>query len=68
MAFGITANAVRADVHNDDNNSPDFRESSTTRTVAENIAGGSDIGRQVMVNVNEDNDTLTYQLLNCQLK
>ena len=62
MAFGITANAVRADVANADNNSPDFRESSTTRTVAENIAGGSDIGRPVMVNVNEDNDTLTYQL------
>ena len=64
MAFGISANPVRADVSDEDNNSPDFRLNETTRTVPENIAVGQPVGRPVMVDTNEDNDTLTYELDN----
>ena len=63
LAFGITANPVRQDVHNDDNNSPDFQASNTERTIPEDTAVGDPVGLPVMVRVNEDNDTLTYELV-----
>ena len=63
LAFGITANPVRADVADSANNSPDFRASKTTRTIPEDTAVGDPIGRPVAVDINEDNDTLTYELV-----
>ena len=63
FAVAITANAVRADVADEDNNSPDFRANKTTRTIPENTAKGEPVGRPVMVDINEDHDTLTYELL-----
>ena len=62
MAFGISANPVRADVADGDNNSPDFAASKTTRTISEDAAKGDPVGRTVMVDMDEDNDTLTYEL------
>ena len=61
---GISAYAVRADVSDADNNSPDFNQNTTTRTVPENTAVGSDVGDEVDVDQNEDRDTLTYELDN----
>ena len=63
VAIGMTANPVRADVANEDNNSPDFQASKTTRTIDENTPVGDPVGRPVMVQINEDNDTLTYELV-----
>ena len=63
FAIGITANPVRQDVHNDDNNSPDFGSSNTERTIPENTAVGDPVGSPVMVRLNEDNDTLTYEIV-----
>ena len=66
MAFGISANPVRDDVHDDDNNSPDFRASKTTRTIPEDTAKGQPVGRPVTVDIKEDRDTLTYELISLQ--
>ena len=63
-AVGISANAVQADVSDADNNSPDYTLNETNRTVPENASKGTDVGRPVVVNQNEDNDILTYQLDN----
>ena len=63
VAVGITANPVRQDVHDGDNNSPDFRADKTERTIPEDTAVGEPVGLPVMVRVNEDNDTLTYELV-----
>ena len=63
MAFGISANPVREDVSAEDNNSPDFRLNTTTRTVPENTAVGQPVGRPVVVDTNEDPDILTYELV-----
>ena len=62
-AFGISANPVRADVSNEDNNSPDFTHNTTKRTVPESTAVGDPVGRPVVVDTNEDNDILTYELV-----
>ena len=51
---------VRADVHDDQNNSPDFRQDTTARSVPEDTAVGANVGDVVEVDTNEDNDTLTY--------
>ena len=61
-AFAITANAVQADVADSDNNSPDFASSNAKRTIAESAKKGDAVGRPVMVETNEDGDTLTYEL------
>ena len=53
---------VRADVSNDDNNSPDFRSGQTARTISEDAKKGDAVGNAVMVSIDEDNDTLTYEL------
>ena len=63
-AVGVSANPVQANVTHADNNSPDFNANEDTRTVAENALIGTDVGRPVVVNRNEDNDILTYQLDN----
>ena len=61
--LAISANTVRADVIPDDNNSPDFTEATTTRTVPENTAVGEPVGDRVVVEVNEDGDILTYEIV-----
>ena len=63
VAFGITEYPVRADVHDESNNSPGFPQGSLTRTVPEDIAVGDPVGRPVQVILNEDNDILTYELV-----
>ena len=63
-AIGITDMPVRADVHNDQNNSPDFGHDTTARLVLEDTAVGANVGALVKVDTNEDNDTLTYTLDN----
>ena len=60
---GITANPVRADVSNDDNNSPDFNTSKTTRMIPEDTAVGMPVGEPVDVDRNEDGDILTYEIV-----
>ena len=62
-AFGISANPVRADVSDEDNNSPDFTLNKITRTVPEDTAVGDPVGRPVVVDTNEDPDILTYELV-----
>ena len=61
---GISAYPVRADVSDDDNNSPDFNQDTTTRMVPEDRGVGMTVGLPVDVDVNEDGDTLTYELDN----
>ena len=64
MAFGITANPVRAGCpRRSDNNSPDFQANKATRTIPEDTAVGQPVGLPVMVRLNEDNDILTYELV-----
>ena len=63
LAVGMTANPVRANVADGDNNSPDFEASNTERTIPEDTAAKAAVGLPVMVRVNEDNDTLTYELV-----
>ena len=62
-AIGITAHPVKPDVHDDQNNSPDFKISETTRTVPEDTGVGDPVGPSVVVLTNEDNDILTYEIL-----
>ena len=62
-AIGVSVHIVRADVPDGDNASPDFATNETTRSVPENTAVGQPVGRPVVVDVNEDNDILTYQLV-----
>ena len=62
-AIGITAHTVKPDVHDDQNNSPDFKISETTRTVPEDTDVGDPVGPPVVVLTNEDNDILTYEIL-----
>ena len=53
---------VRADVSDNDNNSPDFGTDKTTRTVSEDAAVGTNVGAPVDL-VNEDvGEILTYDL------
>ena len=61
-AVGISANPVQPDVSDADNNSPDYNLNETNRTVPESASKGTHVGRPVVVNRNEDNDILTYQL------
>ena len=63
-AVGISAYPVKADVSDDANNSPDFNQDTTTRTVPENRGIGMTVGQPVDVDQNEDRDRLTYQLDN----
>ena len=63
-AIGTTYLAVRADVHDDQNNSPDFRQDTTARLVPEDTVVGANVGAAVKVDTNEDNDTLAYTLDN----
>ena len=63
VAFGITEYPVRADVHDDSNNSPGFPSGSLTRTMAESIVVDGAVGNPVRVNLNEDDDVLTYSLV-----
>ncbi len=62
-AIGISANRVRADVSDEANNSPDFTENMDTRSVLESAAVGDPVGAPVVVDVNEDPDILTYELV-----
>ena len=62
-AIGISAHPVRADVTDEDNASPDFTSNGTTRSIPENTSVGSPVGRAVIVDRNEDNDVLTYELV-----
>ncbi len=48
---------------NDDNNSPDFNTSKTTRSISEDTAVGMPVGLPVDVDMNEDEDTLTYEIV-----
>ena len=50
-------------MHDDQNNSPDFKISETTRTVPEDTDVGDPVGPPVDVLTNEDNDILTYEIL-----
>ena len=61
-AVGISANAVQADVSDADNNSPDYTLNEINRTVLESASKGTNVGRPVIVDRNEDQDTLTYEL------
>ena len=63
-AIGTTYMSVRENVSDDDNNSPDFTHNTTTRSVPEDTAVGANVGSPVQVDINEDNDTLTYELDN----
>ena len=63
-AIGVTSMLVRADVHDDQNNSPDFSQDETARSVPETTGVGMVVGDVVDVDTNEDNDTLTYTLDN----
>ena len=60
---GITVYSVREDVSHDANNSPDFNASKATREIAENAAVGDPVGDPVVVLQNEDDDILTYELV-----
>ena len=62
-AIGISSLPVRADVSDADNASPDFTSNDTTRTIPENTSVGSLVGQPVIVDTNEDNDVLSYELL-----
>ena len=66
IAFGISMYPVKADVSDVDNNSPDFNQDTTTRTVLESAAVGTEVERNNPVDVdqNEDGDRLTYHLDN----
>ena len=46
-----------------DNNSPDFNQNETTRSIDEDAAVGTDIGEPVDVDRNEDGDVLTYSFV-----
>ena len=63
VAIGISEYRVRADVHDNSNNSPDFNAAETTRTVREDIGVDMAVGAVVDVDRNEDNDVLTYELV-----
>ena len=63
-AIGTTYMPVRPDVLDADNNSPDFTHNTTTRSVPEDTAVGANVGAAVKVDINEDNDRLTYELDN----
>ena len=63
LAIGISANPVRADVPDVSNASPDFTSNDATRSVPENSPVGSSVGQPVIVDRNEDNDILTYELV-----
>ena len=63
-AIGVTDMPVRADVHDDRNNSPDFTHDTAARSVPETTAVGANVDAAVQVDTNEDNDTLTYTLDN----
>ena len=60
---GITVHPVRNDVSHDANNSPDFNASRATREIAENAAVGDTVGAPVVVLQNEDDDILTYEIV-----
>ena len=60
---GITANPVRNDVSDDANNSPDFNASRATREIAEDASKGDPVGAPVAVMQNEDDDILTYEIV-----
>ncbi len=62
-AVGISANTVRADVPDNENNSPDFNSNVATRSVPEDTAVGMPVGAPVMVDTNEDGDVLTYEIV-----
>ena len=62
-AVGISANPVRANVTDEDNNSPDFNQSETTREVPEDTAVDMPVGDVVDVDRNEDSDVLTYEIV-----
>ena len=62
-AIGISDDPVRANVHDNSNNSPDFAAAETSRTVPENIEVGMPVEDVVDVDRNEDDDTLTYELV-----
>ena len=62
-AIGVSAYPVRADVADEDNNSPDFRGARTTRTVPEDTPVGDPVSSPVMVDINEDDDVLTYEIV-----
>ena len=59
----ITAYAVRGDVSNADNNSPDFNTSTTEREIPEDTAVGMPVGEPVDVDRNEDGDVLSYEIV-----
>ena len=64
---GITVHPVRNDISDDANNSPDFNANKVTREIAENAAIGDPVGAPVVVLRNEDDDVLTYELVeNCR--
>ena len=63
VAIGISEYRVRANVHDNSNNSPDFNAADTTRTVREDIGVDMPVGAVVDVDRNEDNDVLTYELV-----
>ncbi len=62
-AVATSAHPVQADVPDDINNSPDFSEAMTDRTVPENTGVGEAVGARVVVDINEDDDTLTYEIV-----
>ena len=64
FAIGISEFPVRADVHDNSNNSPDFSAARITREVPEDIDVDDLVGEVVEVDTNEDSgDHLTYELV-----
>ena len=63
VAVGISAYPVRANVTDEDNNSPDFNQNETTREIPEDTAVGMPVGDVVDVDRNEDSDVLTYEIV-----
>ena len=67
VAIGISEYRVRANVHDNSNNSPDFNAAKATRTVREDIGVDMPVGAVVDVDRNEDNDVLTYELVDSDI-
>ena len=61
--MGVSKNTVGKDVLHDKNNSPDFNQSETKRSIPEDTAVGMPVGDPVDVDRNEDGDILTYEIV-----
>ena len=62
VALAMTAHPVRPDVSDAANNAPAFRAGAVTITVPESLAIGEPVGPPVAVEMNIDDEVLTYEL------